>query len=169
MEALCDFSKAEFSSAIPGLNAVSSIYSGAVQFGFPSECGCGALPLCEFNMRLKTAAILTIFAISCINLHSSLVGTWLVVIENGKDISKKRVTYIITEDSISQSVPGLCGEKAAFSVSGNNFTAVTTESNCPWSFAGKKNSGVLFLKGDQLTLTFPEHGKTFSQICIKKK
>ncbi|MBR34733.1 MAG: hypothetical protein CMH78_04550, partial [Nitrospinae bacterium] len=67
-------------------------------------------------MRLKTTAILTIFAISCINLHSSWVGTWLVVIENEKDISKKGVTYIITEDSISQSVPGLCEEKAAFSV-----------------------------------------------------
>jgi hypothetical protein len=120
-------------------------------------------------MRFKNTAILTIFAISCINLHVSWVGTWLVVTENGRDISTKGVTYIITEDTISQSVPGLCEEKAAFSVSGNNFTVVTTESSCPWSFAGKKNSGVLTLKGEQLTLTFPEHGKTFSQTCIKKK
>ena len=120
-------------------------------------------------MSFKTAAILSIFAISCINLRASWVGTWLVVIENGKDISKKEVTYIITEDSISQSVPGLCEEKATFSVSGNNFTAITSESNCPWSFTGKKKSGVLSFKGEHLTLTFPEHGKTFSQTCIKKK
>jgi|TARA_B100000315_G_scaffold190755_1_gene180899 hypothetical protein len=120
-------------------------------------------------MRLTFVAILAIFVISCINLRASLVGSWLVVIENEKNVSKKGTTYIIAEDSISQIVPGLCKESATFHVSENTFTAVTTESTCPWSFAGKKTSGIFILKDGQLTLTFPEHGKTFSQTCIKKK
>ena len=110
----------------------------------------------------------TILSVGCTKKDPSLIGTWLVVIENGKDISKSQVTYTITKDSISQSVPKVCDETSTLSVSGKNFTTVPTKSNCPWSFAGKKNSGILSFEDDLLTLTFPEHGKSFTQTLKKK-
>ena len=125
-------------------------------------------------MKFILTIIVSIFTIciictvGCSNKDPSLIGTWLVVVENGKDISKSQVTYTITKDSMSQSVPKVCEETSTLSISGKHFTTVTTKSNCPWSFTGKKNSGILSFAEGLLTLTFPEHGKSFSQTLKKK-
>ena len=124
-------------------------------------------------MRSKIAMVLFLFTgicvVSCVHRPSPWKGTWLVVIENGKDMSKNQVVYTLTDNTISQFVPGLCKETGTLSVSKSRFTALITESNCSWSFVGKKISGTLSLKEDRLTLNFPEHGKMFSQTCVRKK
>jgi hypothetical protein len=120
------------------------------------------------SIFIISCTIYTIYTISCTHKTPSALGAWLVIIENGKDISKSQVTYTITKNSISQSVPKVCEETSTLSMTGHEFTTVTTQSNCPWSFPGKKNLGIMSFKGDLLTLTFPEHGKNFSQTLRKQ-
>ena len=116
-------------------------------------------------VKLYLIAVLTTLTITgSANVSSQWIGNWLVVVENGVDISSKGVTYVISENSISQLVPGLCEETAVFlNVSGNNFTTKTSKSNCPWSSPGKVTEGNISFEEGTLILSFPEHGKRFIQ------
>jgi len=84
--------------------------------------------------------------------NSSWVGAWLIVTENGTNVSSLGATYTITENSVAQVIPGVCSTTLSVSTSGDNWSGTVQTTDCAAASPGTVQTGTFSVSGDSMTI-----------------